>query len=137
MRTKHFIDDPERLVDDFLRSLPLVNPACRVDIDNRIAYAPACVSNDRVAVVSGGGSGHEPSFSGYVGPGILSAAVAGTIFASPSAEQVLVGITSRVDAEKGILVVVMNYTGDILNFCMAVEKAKAAGSDVEIGRAHV
>ena len=63
---------------------------------------------------------------------MLSAAVAGTIFASPSAEQVRTGITSRVDTDKGVLVVVMNYTGDILNFGMAVEKAKAKGLGVEM-----
>jgi dihydroxyacetone kinase len=67
-----------------------------------------------------------------VGPGILSAAVAGTIFASPSAEQVRTAIASRVDTSKGVLVVVMNYTGDVLNFGMAVEKAKASGLDVEM-----
>lgn len=75
---------------------------------------------------------------------MLSAAVAGTIFASPSAEQVRTGITSRVDTSKGVLVVVMNYTGDVLNFGMAVEKAKASelnvemvvvGDDVGVGRA--
>lgn len=67
-----------------------------------------------------------------VGPGMLSAAVAGTVFASPSAEQVRTGITSRVDASKGVLVVVMNYTGDVLNFGVAVEKAKASGLNVEM-----
>lgn len=67
-----------------------------------------------------------------VGPGMLSAAVAGTVFASPSAEQVRTGITSRVDSSKGVLVVVMNYTGDVLNFGMAVEKAKASGLNVEM-----
>jgi dihydroxyacetone kinase len=67
-----------------------------------------------------------------VGQGMLSAAVAGTIFASPSAEQIRTAITSRVDTSKGVLVTVMNYTGDVLNFGMAVEKAKAAGLDVEM-----
>ena len=86
----------------------------------------------QVSIVSGGGSGHEPSFAAFVGPGLLSAAVAGTIFASPSAEQVRRCILGRVEASHGVLVVVMNYTGDVLNFGMAVEKAKAAGMNVEM-----
>lgn len=83
-------------------------------------------------MVSGGGSGHEPSFAAFVGPGLLSGAVAGTIFASPNADQVRRGILECVESSKGVLVVVMNYTGDVLNFGMAVEKAKAAGLDVEM-----
>jgi dihydroxyacetone kinase len=82
--------------------------------------------------VSGGGSGHEPSFASFVGAGLLSGAVAGTIFASPSAEQVRRCILHRVAKEKGVLVVVMNYTGDVLNFGMAVEKARAAGIEVDM-----
>lgn len=67
-----------------------------------------------------------------VGRGMLSAAVAGTIFASPSAEQIRTAIASRVDTSKGVVVIVMNYTGDVLNFGMAVEKARAAGLTVEM-----
>lgn len=85
-----------------------------------------------MSLISGGGSGHEPSFGSFVGSGLLSAAVAGTIFASPSAEQIRTAIMSRVDLEKGVLVTVMNYTGDVLNFGMAVEKARAAGVKVEM-----
>jgi dihydroxyacetone kinase len=86
----------------------------------------------QVSLVSGGGAGHEPSFAAFVGPGLLSGAVAGTIFASPSAEQVRRCILQRVEKSKGVLVVVMNYTGDVLNFGMAVEKAKAAGIEAEM-----
>ena len=82
--------------------------------------------------MSGGGSGHEPSFAAFVGRGLLSGAVAGTIFASPSAEQIRRCILERVETSQGVLVVVMNYTGDVLNFGMAVEKAKAAGMQVEM-----
>jgi triose/dihydroxyacetone kinase / FAD-AMP lyase (cyclizing) len=85
-----------------------------------------------VSIVSGGGSGHEPSFASFVGRGLLSGAVAGTIFASPSAEQVRRCILHRVEREKGVLVVVMNYTGDVLNFGMAVEKARASGIEVDM-----
>ena len=85
-----------------------------------------------ISLISGGGSGHEPSFSSFVGRGLLTAAVAGTIFASPSAEQVRNAILHRVESAKGVLVVVMNYTGDILNFGMGVEKARAQGMQVEM-----
>ena len=112
----------------------------------------------KVAIVSGGGSGHEPAVAGLVGRGLLTASVAGTIFASPSAAQVFGAITDRATraipannsndegkGETGVLVLVLNYTGDVLNFGMAVEKARAThphipvefcavGDDVAVGR---
>lgn len=131
MSFKHFINDPTHLVNTALHSLTLTNPSLALDVENKIVYRrPGHAS--QVSIISGGGSGHEPSFGALVGEGFLSAAVAGTIFASPSADQVRKAILSRVDGEKGILVTVMNYTGDILNFGMAVEKAKAAGLQVEM-----
>lgn len=133
MAAKHFIDDPTHLVTSALHSLTLTNPSVALDRENKIVYhRPSPDHADRVSVISGGGSGHEPSFAGMVGDGLLSAAVAGTIFASPSAEQIRTAITARVDTTKGVLVTVMNYTGDVLNFGMAVEKAKAAGLQVEM-----
>ncbi|EFY87976.1 dihydroxyacetone kinase [Metarhizium acridum CQMa 102] len=132
MSSKHFIDDPTRLVNTALHSLTLTNPNVALDPDSKIIYRRPSHATPKVSIISGGGSGHEPSFAAMVGPGMLSAAVAGTIFASPSAEQVRTGITSRVDTSQGVLVVVMNYTGDVLNFGMAVEKAKASGLDVEM-----
>ena len=111
--------------------MTLANPSVALDPENKIIYLrPGHAS--QVSVVSGGGSGHEPSFASFVGHGLLSGAVAGTIFASPSAEQVRRCILERIDSSKGVLVVVMNYTGDVLNFGMAVEKAKASGLDVEM-----
>ncbi|KAI1197164.1 dihydroxyacetone kinase [Nemania serpens] len=131
MSAKHFINDPTILVDTALQSLTLTNPSVALDGANKIVYRrPGHPS--QVSIISGGGSGHEPSFGAFVGSGLLSAAVAGTIFASPSAEQVRKAIMSRVDTDKGVLVTVMNYTGDVLNFGMAVEKAKAAGVKVEM-----
>lgn len=133
MSSKHFINDPSKLVEDALHSLTLVNPTVALDRQNKVVYRrPTDATPPQVSIVSGGGSGHEPSFAAMVGPGLLSAAVAGTIFASPSAEQIRVGIASRVDGDKGVLVVVMNYTGDVLNFGMAAEKARAAGTGVEM-----
>ncbi|KAL3958909.1 hypothetical protein ACCO45_007071 [Purpureocillium lilacinum] len=90
-------------------------------------------SQHAVALLSGGGSGHEPSFAGFVGRGFLSAAVAGSVFASPSAEQVFraLKVLGAKHPDRGILVVIMNYTGDVLHFGMAVEKARAEGIKVE------
>lgn len=127
---KHFINDPTHLVNTALLSIPHTNPAVQCDIDNKIIYLKS--PKPQVSIISGGGSGHEPSFASFVGPGLLSGAVAGTIFASPSAEQVRRCILHRVDKEKGVLVIVMNYTGDVLNFGMAVEKARASGIEVDM-----
>lgn len=139
MSSRHFIHDPAHLVNSSLRSLTLTNPGLALDAANKVVYRRPGYGppGQRVALISGGGSGHEPSFAGMVGPGLLSAAVAGTIFASPSAEQVRAAIMARVDHGGGddgggVLVTVMNYTGDVLNFGMAVEKARAAGVPVEM-----
>lgn len=116
-----------------LKSTTLTNPSVALDEKNKIIYQrPDGKEAAQVSVVSGGGSGHEPSFAAFVGDGLLSGAVAGTIFASPSAEQIRRCILDRVDSTKGVLVIVMNYTGDVLNFGMAVEKAKANGLHVDM-----
>ena len=86
---------------------------------------------ERVAVVSGGGAGHEPAHAGFVGQGLLTAAVCGDIFASPSVDAVLAAILA-VTGEPGCLVIVKNYTGDRLNFGLAVERARALGKKVEM-----
>ena len=85
----------------------------------------------RVALISGGGSGHEPAHAGFVGPGMLTAAVCGEVFASPSVEAVLAGILA-VTGEAGCLLIVKNYTGDRLNFGLAAERARALGRRVEM-----
>ncbi|KAF2740154.1 dihydroxyacetone kinase [Polyplosphaeria fusca] len=131
MSAKHFLNDPTHLVNTALLSIPLTNPAVSCDLANKIIYRKPNGAS-QVSVISGGGSGHEPSFASFVGNGLLSGAVAGTIFASPSAEQVRRCILHRVEKDKGVLVVVMNYTGDVLNFGMAVEKARASGIDVDM-----
>ena len=83
----------------------------------------------RVALVSGGGSGHEPAHAGFVGPGMLTAAVCGDVFASPSVDAVLAGILA-VTGDAGCLLIVKNYTGDRLNFGLAAERARALGRQV-------
>ena len=85
----------------------------------------------KVALVSGGGSGHEPAHAGFVGAGMLTAAVCGEVFASPSVEAVLAGILA-VTGEAGCLLIVKNYTGDRLNFGLAAERARAFGLKVEV-----
>ncbi|EER25087.1 DAK1 domain containing protein [Coccidioides posadasii C735 delta SOWgp] len=131
---KHFFNDPTHLVSSALRSLTLTNPSLAFDEENKIIYRRPtgdASTQPKVSIVSGGGSGHEPAFAGFVGKGLLTASVAGTIFASPSAEQVRRAVMQRVEVSKGVLIIIMNYTGDVLNFGMAAEKAKAAGIKTE------
>ncbi|KAL8779919.1 MAG: hypothetical protein Q9203_001520 [Teloschistes exilis] len=132
---KHYLDDPTNAVISGLRGVTLVNPSLLLDEKNKIVYRhPDSVANPKnVSVVCGGGSGHEPGFSAFVGHGALTACVAGTIFASPSAQQVRACLSQRLPAEtQGIVVVVTNYTGDVLNFGMGIEKARALGKKVEM-----
>src|SRR5699024_9533086 len=86
---------------------------------------------DRVAVISGGGSGHEPAHAGFVGRGMLTAAVAGELFASPSVDAVYAAILA-VTGPAGCLLIVKNYTGDRLNFGLAAERARQHGLRVEM-----
>ena len=132
---KHYLADPIKAVHDALHSLTLTNPSVLADIPNKIIYRhPSSIkSPSNVSVVCGGGSGHEPGFAGFVGQGLLTACVAGTIFASPGAEQVRTCLSHRLPHEsEGILVIATNYTGDVLNFGMGVEKARALGKKVEM-----
>jgi dihydroxyacetone kinase len=100
------------------------------------------IANQQVTLISGGGSGHDPAHIGSVGDGMLTAAVCGHVFASPSSSQVLAAL-ERVQSPFGTLVIVKNYTGDCLHFGLAVERAKAqgikaamiiVGDDIAIGR---
>lgn len=115
--------------------MTLTNPSLLLDAANKIVYRnPSSITQPHnVSVVCGGGSGHEPGFAGFVGDGLLTACVAGTIFASPAAEQVRICLQHRLPAKsKGVLVIATNYTGDVLNFGMGVEKARALGKKVEM-----
>ena len=115
-----------------LHSLTLTNPSLAFDPENKIIFRrPDSLKKKKVAIVSGGGSGHEPAFAGFVGQGFLDASVAGTIFASPSAVQIRKAALDCVDNEQGVFIIPMNYTGDVLNFGMAAEKARAAGIKTE------
>jgi dihydroxyacetone kinase len=131
MPAKHFLNDPSHLVSSALRSLSITNPAVSIDTENKIAYARPRGSQTHVSIISGGGSGHEPVFGGFVGAGLLTASVAGTVFASPASKQVLAAVEG-VDSSKGVLITIMNYTGDVLNFGVAVEKAKVRNLKMQI-----
>jgi dihydroxyacetone kinase-like protein len=127
---KKLINDPADVVADSLRGLALAHPELRVDLDQRVVFRADAPVRGKVGLVSGGGSGHEPMHTGFVGPGMLDAACAGEVFTSPVPDQV-VAATRGVDGGAGVLHVVKNYTGDVLNFEMAAELV-AAESGVEV-----
>lgn len=129
---KKLINEPERAVTEMLDGLLALYPGvARLNGTNILIRADADVVRDRqVALISGGGSGHEPAHAGYVGAGMLSAAVAGEVFTSPSAKAVLTAIRATA-GPLGALLIVKNYTGDRLNFGLAAEMARAEGLLVE------
>lgn len=126
-----FINSAESLVTDALDGMLRTQPLSRLDGYPHIKVLhQRNIDRSKVAIVSGGGSGHEPAHAGFIGDGLLSAAVCGEVFASPSVEAVLAGIMA-VTGDAGCLLVVTNYTGDRLNFGLAAERAKALGKRVE------
>nr|XP_054490496.1 triokinase/FMN cyclase [Agelaius phoeniceus] len=120
--------------DDALAGVVACNPGLRLLQGHRVVLRDDLQSiRGRVALLSGGGSGHEPAHAGYVGKGMLTGVVAGTMFASPSVGSVLAAIRAVAQAgAAGILLIVKNYTGDRLNFGMALERARAEGTDVRM-----
>jgi phosphoenolpyruvate---glycerone phosphotransferase subunit DhaK len=127
---KKLINDPGGVLADSLRGVQAAHPELRVDLDNRVISRGEPTRAGKVALVSGGGSGHEPMHGGFVGVGMLDAAAAGEVFTSPTPDQVLAA-TQAVDSGAGVLHIVKNYTGDVLNFEMAAELAEAEGVRVE------
>jgi phosphoenolpyruvate---glycerone phosphotransferase subunit DhaK len=117
------INDPANVVADALRGMAAAHPDLRVDHERRIVHRADAPVRGKVGLVSGGGSGHEPLHTGFVGPGMLDAACAGEIFTSPVPDQ-MVAATQAVDGGAGVLHVVKNYTGDVMNFEMAAEMAE-------------
>ncbi|MEU7147921.1 dihydroxyacetone kinase subunit DhaK [Streptomyces sp. NPDC045456] len=117
---------PETVVADALRGMAAAHPELVVDVDNRVVVRRDAPVAGKVAVVSGGGSGHEPLHGGYVGPGMLHAACPGEVFTSPVPDQ-MVRAAAAVDSGEGVLFLVKNYTGDVLNFQMAAELAEDEG----------
>jgi dihydroxyacetone kinase-like protein len=119
---KKLINDPADLVSEALRGVERAHPELRVDHENRVVVRGDAPVRGKVGLVSGGGSGHEPLHGGFVGPGMLDAACAGEVFTSPVPDQVLAA-TKAVDGGAGVLHLVKNYTGDVMNFEMAAELA--------------
>ncbi|MFD7509223.1 dihydroxyacetone kinase subunit DhaK [Streptomyces sp. NPDC059853] len=123
---KMLMNVPERVVSDALRGMALAHPELVVDVDNRVIVRRDAPVAGKVGLVSGGGSGHEPLHGGFVGHGMLDAACPGEVFTSPVPDQ-MVRAAAAVDSGAGVLLIVKNYTGDVLNFDMAAELADDEG----------
>lgn len=132
MPGKHWnYPENEDLVLNSLRGLVGSNPAVRLIPSEKVVFNPKNAQK-KVAIISGGGSGHEPLHAGYVGDNLLDAAVAGAIFASPNTKQIMSAVKAVADKNKGAICVVKNYTGDVLHFGLVVERAKRDGYKVEL-----
>lgn len=127
---KKIINHPEQVVEEMLEGIVLAHPQYVKRLDGCSVLTRAAVPSAKVALVSGGGSGHEPSHGGFVGRGMLDGAVAGAVFTSPTPDQIFEAIKA-VNGGKGVLLIIKNYTGDVLNFEMAAELAAAEGIMVE------
>lgn len=126
---KKLVNDPRAVVTEMLEGLVSLNPGLALLEGESVVVRsdiPSDPATRQVAILSGGGSGHEPAHAGYVGPGLLHAAIAGDVFTSPSTDAVLAAIRA-VAGPAGALLVVKNYTGDRLNFGLAAELARAEG----------
>ena len=141
MSTKHFFPSTEGVVVLGLESLVERNNHLALDAPNKVVYSKTH-DPSKVTVISGGGSGHEPAWSGYVGDGMLTAAACGEVFASPTTKQVMAAI-QHAPSDTGIILCITNYTGDNLHFGLAREKAAGMGykigvlkmtDDVALGR---
>lgn len=119
---KKLINDPNDVVLEALLGIEAAHPDLRVDHRNKIIYRGDAPRPGKVGIISGGGSGHEPLHGGFVGLGMLDAACVGEVFTSPVPDQMLAA-TKGVDGGAGVLHVVKNYTGDVMNFEMAAEMA--------------
>jgi len=128
---KKLINNPENVVLEELKGIELAHPdLVKVHYDPDFIVRADAPVKGKVALVSGGGSGHEPMHGGFVGMGMLDAACPGAVFTSPTPDQML-DATKAVDGGAGVLHIVKNYTGDVMNFEMAADLAKAEGIDVE------
>ena len=126
---KKLINSPDTVVTDALAGIAAAHPSLSVDIENKVILRAGGPTAGKVGLVSGGGSGHEPLHGGFVGYGMLDAACAGEVFTSPVPDQMLFA-TKAVNGGGGVLHIVKNYTGDVLNFQMAAELADDEGIEV-------
>ena len=128
---KKLINLSDQVVEDMVEGLLVLHPdQSRIEGCNVLVRSDAVQERDRkVALIAGGGSGHEPAHAGYVGKGMLTAAVAGQVFTSPSANSIYAAIRAT-GGRAGVALIIKNYTGDRLNFGFAAEKARAEGQDI-------
>jgi len=128
---KKLINSPENVVTEALHGFASAHSdLVKVQFDPNFIYRADAPVKNKVAVISGGGSGHEPMHGGFVGKGMLDAACPGAVFTSPTPDQMLAA-TKAVDGGKGTLHIVKNYTGDVMNFDLAADMARADGLQVE------
>lgn len=125
---KKIINSPDKVVSEMLEGMEKAHKSLRYVRELEVITRRE--KSDKVGLVSGGGSGHEPSHAGYVGKGMLDSAVAGNVFASPSPDRILKGI-EEANSGKGVLLVIKNYSGDIMNFEMAKDLAMMDGIEVD------
>jgi dihydroxyacetone kinase len=122
----------EDIVLTQLKGLVHSNPAVKLIPSEKVVFNPNSETSQKVALISGGGAGHEPLHGGFVGDNLLDAAVSGALFASPSTKQIMAAVKTVSDKESGTLIIVKNYTGDILHFGLVAEKAKSEGYNIEV-----
>ena len=127
---KKLINSVETVEDEMIQGLVKAYPQYLKKIDGHNVIVRAKKKEGKVALISGGGSGHEPAHAGYVGEGMLDAAVAGAVYTSPASDAILEGIKA-VATDAGVLMVIKNYTGDVMNFEMAGEMAQMEGINVK------
>ncbi|AVZ74267.1 dihydroxyacetone kinase subunit DhaK [Streptomyces lunaelactis] len=127
---KKLINAPEAVLDEALAGIAAAHPELKVDAENKVIARADGTRTGKVALISGGGSGHEPLHGGFVGLGMLDAACPGEVFTSPVPGQML-SAAQAVNGGAGVLFIVKNYTGDVLNFQMAAELAAEEGITVE------
>src|SRR5256712_12002384 len=133
-RMRKFLNDPEQVVKESLVGLAAAHgDLLRYDAENQVVIRKDAPRQGKVALVSGGGSGHEPMHGGFVGVGMLDAACPGEGFTSPTPDQ-MEAATKAVDGGAGGLHIVKNYTGDVMNFEMAADLTRGGGIEVEAGR---
>src|SRR6476469_11010193 len=125
---KKLINNPNDVIRESLEGMASAHPdLIKVQFDPNLIYRIDAPVQNKVAIISGGGSGHEPMHGGFVGYGMLDAACPGEVFTSPVPDQMLAA-TKAVDGGAGVLHILQNYTGDVMNFEMAAELAAAEGS---------
>lgn len=127
---KKLINEVENVVKEQLEGMALAHPELTVKTDPHYVYRSDAPVKGKVAIVSGGGSGHEPMHGGFVGPGMLDGACPGEVFTSPTPDQ-MYECAKAVDSGEGVLFIVKNYTGDVMNFEAAAELASSEGIKVQ------